>query len=303
MAGVQFSHPDIGDLNLRLAPTSVDWSYELVTSTTPTYAGEVVQVLAVRFTNLTIEGMFGKEGAHGTVLSNGRLNRRPTDQLRDFTSTSPYAIGLTQMTEFFQRYFAVASTGHDAKIEGHFDQTPMTLKYQGASDIGVATGQSETWQVYPISFPSYSRSLQEYAPVWRVECEVFEAPENIRIATQKDVITQLSGTDASAFRPGVGYRPFNPYSDPFHPNATDFDKLSPSQKLVLLKQAQTDANANVDKLYQSWRDMLPAYDDATLTKLIQIGGSMPLTQDETAQTKTTDGKNPTIKGNHGGSGG
>lgn len=293
MAGVTFNHPDVGVLNLRLAPTSVDWGYELVTATTPTYAGEIVQVLSINFTNLTIEGMFGKEGPHGAVVSNGRLVRRPTDQLRNFTNApGPYAIGLTQMTEFFQRYFAIASQGHDARIEGHFDQTPMTLKYEGSSDIGVQTGMAETWQVYPTNFPSYARSLVDYAPKWRVECQVFEAPENVHIATQKDVITQLSGTDASAFRPGIGYRPFNPFSDPFNPsNTPDFDNLSPSQKLVLLKQASQQANENVDKLYDSWRKMLPAYDDATLTKLIQIGGSMPLTADETALTKKSSEPN------------
>jgi hypothetical protein len=304
MAGVQFAHPDIGTLNLRLAPTSVDWAYELVTSTVQTYAGEVVQVLAINFSSLAIEGMFGKEGPHGATVNNGRLERRSGSALRDFENApGPYAIGLTQMTEFFQRYFAVASQGHDARVEGHFDQTPMTLKYQGSSDIGVGTGQPETWQVYPVSFPSYARSLQDFAPKWRVECEVFEAPENVHIATQKDVITQLSQTDADAFRPGVGYRPFNPFSDPFKPNGEDFDQLSPSQKQVLLRQAQDQGNANVDKLYDSWRKMLPAYDDATLTRLIQIGGSMPLTDDETAMTKTTTGKNPTIQGNHGGNDG
>lgn len=308
MPGVQFAHPDIGTLNLRLAPTSVDWGYELVTSTTPTYAGEVVQVLAINFTNLTIEGVFGKEGPHGAVLNGGRLESRPSGDLRNFANApGPYAIGLTQMTEFFQQYFAVASQGHDARIEGHFDQTPITLKYDGASDIGISSGQPETWKVYPVSFPSYSRSLEEFAPAWRVECEVFEAPEDVQLATQKDVITQLSGTDASAFRPGVGYRPFNPYSDPFHPNAPNFDQLSPSQKQVLLKQASEQANANVDKLYDSWRQMLPAYDDETMTKLIQIGGSMPLTADETAFTKTTSGSNSTtgttVKGSHGGTNG
>lgn len=274
MAGVTFYHPTVGTLNLRLPPTEVDWSYSIVTSTQQTYAGEVVQILAINFTNFTIEGQFGKEGPHGAD-STGK--RRPTSQLRDFTNAGIFATGLTQMTEFFQRYFAIASQGNDALVEGHFVQTPVTVRYQGSSSIGVATNQAESWKVYPTSFPSYSRSKEEFAPMWHVECEVYEAPEDVQIATQKDVIQQLSGTDASAFRPGVGYIPFNKFSDPFNPSdPSTFDNLSASQKLVLLKQAQTQANANVDKLYQSWRDMLPAYDDATLMKLIQVGGSMPI---------------------------
>lgn len=279
MAGTIFNHPDVGMLPIRFAPTSVEWTFNLVTNTVPTYAGEVVQVLAINFDRLSIEGQFGKEGPHGAVLKDGKLSRRPSSELRDFESKGTYAIGLTQMTEFFQRYFAVASQGHDAKVEGHYDQTPMTLRYDGASDIGVELGREETWQVYPVSFPSYQRSLENFAPKWRVECEVFEAPESIKAVTQKDIITQLSGTDANAFRPGVGYRPFNPFSDPFDitsdPKAAQFENLSKSQQLVLLTEARAQVNTNADKLYDKWRSMLPAYDEDSLNRLITIGGSTP----------------------------
>lgn len=293
MAGVQFSHPDISNpLNIRLGPSSIDWSYELVTSTTPTYAGEVVQILAIRFTNFTIEGQFGKEGAHGSEIVNDKLVRRPTDQLRDFGSTSRYAIGLTQMTEFFRQYFAIASQGHDVQVKGHYNQQPITIHYEGASDIGIATNNSEVWKVYPTSFPSYARSKENYAPKWRVVCEVYEAPEDVKMATQAEVLQQLSGTDANAFRPGIGYRPFNKFSDPFDPTGYGRDPnnplvgLSPSQKLALYATAQAQANKNVDKLFSDWRAMVPAYDDASLNKLLSIGGSVPISDDLTAYTAT-----------------
>lgn len=306
--GTTFTHPNIGNLAVRLAPTSVEWSFNLVTSVTPTYAGEVVQVLAINIDRIVVEGQFGKEGPHGAFISDGQLKRRSTSELRDFTSSGLYARGLTQMTEYFQRYFAVASQGHDARVAGHFDQVPMTLNYSGTSDIGFASGQTEgPWQIYPINFPSYARSLEEFAPKWRVECEVFEAPEAVKTATQKDVIKQLSQTDAGAFRPGIGFRPFNPFSDPAaNPgdiqNAPNFQNLSPSQKRVLLQKAQDKGNQNLDKLFDKWRSMLPAYDDATLMQLITVGGSMSLSDlgdggiASTSPSTAPVNKNPQLPG-------
>jgi len=272
-----------------------------VTSTTQTYAGEVVQVLAIRFTNLTISGQFGKEGPFGATLANGSLTQRSVDQRRDFSPSSQYAVGLTQMTEFFRQYFAIASQGHDSQIEGHYDQEPMTLLYEGASDIGVATGTSERWRVYPTSFPSYSRAIDEYAPMWQVSCEVYEAPQDVLLATQSDVLKQLSGTDADAFRPGIGYRPFNPFSDPFNIaglglNADDpLLNLSATQKLALYATAQEQADSNVDKLYKDWRDMIPAMDEAGLNKLLSIGGSMPINDDTSAYSPPTQNGGQTGK--------
>lgn len=76
MAGVQFTH-DIGTLNLRLPPTQVEWDYKMNTQTFQTYAGEVVQVLGITFNKVTFTGKFGREGAHGKSLVDGRLVNRP----------------------------------------------------------------------------------------------------------------------------------------------------------------------------------------------------------------------------------
>lgn len=286
MAGTIFNHPDLGMLPIRFAPTSVEWTFDLITNTVPTYAGEVIQILAIKFDRLTVEGQFGKEGPHGATQANGVLARRPTNELRDYASGGRLAIGLTQMTEFFQRFFAIASQGHDAQVEGHFKQSPMTLRYDGASDVGVALGKDEVWQIYPVSFPSYQRSLEDIAPKWRVECEVFEAPESIQEVTQRDVITQLSGSDVDAFRPGIGYRPFNKFSDPFQPPKNAFKDMSASQRLALLDDARKNANVNADQLYDKWRSMIPAYDQETLNRLITMGGSAPVREEDITNTDT-----------------
>lgn len=293
MPGTIFSHPIVGTLNIRFAPTSVEWTFDLVTNTVQTYAGEVVQLLAIKFDTLTIEGTFGKEGPFGSVVTNGKLVKRAQSEYNDFSDNRPYAIGLTQMTEYFRQYFAVASQGHDAQVEGHFNQSPVVITYDGASDIGVELARGETWQVYPTSFPSYSRSVEEFAPQWRVECQIHESPESIAAVTQKDVITQLSETNADAFRPGVGYRPFNPFSDPFQGaagnglNARDFGNLSKTQQMALLADARKQANSNADKLFDKWRSMLPAYSDEELNRLILIGGSIPSLGDTTSTTPKT----------------
>jgi len=295
MAGTTFSHPDVGTLSIRFAPTSVEWNFNLITNTVQTYAGEVVQVLGINFDRLTIEGQFGKEGPFGAVRQNGTLVKRPVSEYRDFSDSREFAIGLTQMTEFFQRYFAIASQGHDAKVEGHYNQTPVVINYQGASDIGVELGRGEVWQVYPTSFPSYNRSVENFAPKWRVECNIHEAPESVRQVTQKDVITQLSETDKDAFRPGVGYKPFNPFSDPFQGaagnglTARDLGNLSPSQRQALLDDARQQANENADKLFDKWKSMLPAYTDEELNRLILIGGSAPALLEDTVKVSATNG--------------
>jgi len=268
MAGVVFSHPNpsVGTLNIRLAPTQVDWSYELNTTTQNTYAGQVVQLLSINFDKFTIMGQFGREGPWGRGIVNGRYLPRKVSDRADYRGGSgPYRVGLTQMTEYFRRYFAVASQGRDARAQGHFDEKPMRVTYQGALDIDVDDGIKDgDWLIYPVSFPSYRRSNEDFAPEWRVEGQVVEADSNIERVSMEAEINKL--------REAVGFTHFNPYSDPFAPTGVNpKTNLTPKRLEQLYKQARKDALENALERVDHYHTIIPEYTDEALEELLYYG--------------------------------
>jgi hypothetical protein len=201
-------------LNVRLDPYSVDWTYTLNTQTIDTYAGQVIQILSVKIDTLTIQGQFGKEGAFGKKSVKAGFKDRnkyvhpidgiaPTDIEEQWDiGTGPYAVGLTQMTEFFRTYFAISSQGSDAQadnVSNRYLQIPMTLSYPG-----------RTWaQVIPIQFPSYRRSNENFAPEWQVTAQVIEAPVDLLDNLKNSAIDRLNAIILPKDRVVR-----NPFSDP-----------------------------------------------------------------------------------------
>lgn len=171
-------------MRLRLNPTSVKWSYNLVTNVENTYGGQVVQILAVNIGQLTIEGRFGKEGPHGKVVKDGKILEKDYDSFWVIDNNGKYGNGLTQMYEWFIRYFSVATQGGDDIVSGSYDQRPVTLTYGGA-------GEPHKWKVYPVSMPSYKRSNEDFAPEWQVVCEVEEADRQTKRAAIDEEIANL----------------------------------------------------------------------------------------------------------------
>lgn len=256
MAGTVFSHPLIkNDLVLRLAPTEVDWSYNLVTSETPTYAGQVVQLLSINFDSFTAIGRFGREGRNDYRRENDAWIRKSSPSTR---ASSSYGPGLTQMTEWFKYYFSIASQGNGGD---NYSEQPVTITYQGASSIGVDDNKRElSWQIYPTSFPSYKIANDNFAPEWRVECQVYEAPKIIVQTTMDEAISRLE------YKPL--YQPGSQWSDPFSqgPNAT------PKQ----LRQAAQDALDATLKNVDHFFSLLPTYTESDILDLIQHGFSSPV---------------------------
>lgn len=270
MSGVTFSHPDpnVGTLRLRLPPTSVEWTYNMATSTTPTYAGEVVQILGINFDKLVITGQFGKEGPHG---KDSNLDRRPIDEFRDYQGgTGVYRVGLSQMMEYFQRYFAIASQGRDAVIEGNYNQQWITLNYDGAIDVDIDVGKPEgPWQVHPISFPSFRRSNELFAPEWRVECEVVEPPGSIKYAQMQEEIARMSKATVAEGRPTPGA--FNPFNDPLG-QFTTADATAKAKE-----HAEQSLQAIQGHILDHYATMLPAVTPDELDELIRSGASIAAT--------------------------
>lgn len=266
MPGVTFSHPSVrGDLRLRLPPTQVDWSYNLVTRTTDTYAGQVVQVLAINFDKLTVMGRFGHEGPMGSRREGGRLLRRTS---KNWNTNLPLGVGLAQMTEWFREYFSVASqgSGRDESVDTNYREEPVTLRYQGALNQMVDIDKSEqVWKVYPTSFPSYRRSNENFAPEWRVECEVAEAPGAIKEAEQMSAIERL--------RFGDRYTPLNPFSDPAGFYYWNADRSVKKKNLTAwaLESARKDTQA----IFDHFNVFLGEINEHDLNELVLQAASTP----------------------------
>jgi len=193
-------------LRIRLNPYNVNWTYNLNTNVIPTYGGEVVQLLSVNIDSLIIEGQLGIEGPFGRnnigTRNSPKLIERTLDDQFSYNGTY---VGLHGMTEFFRTYFAIASQGNDAiagTAGGRFVQHPMKLTYDVDSKP-----DSRFWpQIIPTSFPSFRRANDNFAPMWRVQCEVWEADANVTKAIHHKALDDL--------QKNIGYKSGNPFSDP-----------------------------------------------------------------------------------------
>jgi len=211
---ISFTHPNLNNgkpLYLRLSPTSIQWTYNLNTQIKDTYGGQVVQILGINYDKLMIEGRFGLEGPHG--------KDRPIEEFWDYSKSTgnmkDLSVGLTQLTSYFKDYFDIASQGANTRLSGNFNQVPMIVNYTSYIDPNEGNidtqanqnTQAAQWSVYPISFPSYSRAITEFAPQWKIEFEIEEADSNI------DTISIVR--EIQLIKEGVSYDPSNKFSDPY----------------------------------------------------------------------------------------
>lgn len=272
--GVTFRHSNeqVGDLYLRLPPTSVEWTYNLNTNVVNTYGGQVVQLLSMNFDKLTIQGQFGTEGAWGKIIdkTTGQPRTRRTSELYDLNKgrgKNPAApVGLAQMTAYFSRYFALASQGSERTeagnlLRGHYDQDPMEIYYQ--TDL---ENVMRRWLVYPTSFPSYSRSNDNFAPEWQLVCEVEEPDQTIPKQGLPAALKRL--------RAAVGYKAFSRFSDPLGAFLYDANgNLISTQKALNFAKSEVEKQNNL--IFDDFGNLLPSMNEQDLNELVQFGASMP----------------------------
>jgi len=261
-----FSHPNLKtDLILRLDPTEVDWTYNLNTSETATYAGQVVQILSVNFESFVIQGRFGREARDDYTREGAALVRKP--QGNPLTSGA-YGPGLFQMHEWFKQYFSIASQGING--QDNYNQSPVTVTYRGTYDIPVDDDKSETsWKVYPTSFPSFRIANDNFAPEWKVECQVYEAPSSISTSTIDEAIDRLQYQPL--YQPGSKWSDPNPISG----NPT------PSQLRDAAQAVFNSLNQAADIFIQN----LPTYTASDLEEMIVKGFSTPQSASVGSQAK------------------
>jgi hypothetical protein len=233
-------------LALRVDPYNVEWTYNLNTQVFDTYGGQVIQVLSVNIDTLTIDGQFGREGPFG-IHQNTKLVKRGRHKVHvtvedprwggpvepgDWVTNHPGAgagvpsqwnpnstpdhIGLYQFAQFFIKYFTVHSQGGLKGDPGHYIQTPMHITYDAgpypsANANAGAHGQTafRHWMAFPTSLPNFSRSNEEFAPLWKLEFSVYQADPNVEFAQKNDAIKTLS-----RIRDGIGWEAQNPWVDP-----------------------------------------------------------------------------------------
>ena len=214
-------------LILRNDIYNVTWNYNLNTAVYDTYGGQVIQVLSVDIDGLTIDGQFGREGPFGVHTTSsattdprwggpvprGGFSTNNVDE--QFTYQGAKYPGLYAMLEFFTEYFTVSAQGGDINNPGKFIQKPMLITYDTgpypspSSGAGVLNAPTyRRWIATPKSFPSFTRSNEEFAPLWKIECEVVQADPNLSFNIKNDVIKQID-----SLKDGVGWTAENPWAD------------------------------------------------------------------------------------------
>ncbi len=118
--------------------------------------------------------------------------------------------------------------------------------------------------MYPISFPSFKRSNEDFAPEWRVECEVYEAPFDITTEVRDEVFNK--------YREGIGWQPMSQYSDPLGM----FLPEDPAKRTKeAIKIALNEADKATDTVIDYWRNLTPAVTPEALEELLMGGASLP----------------------------
>lgn len=258
--GVSFTYDVSGQtyaLNLRLDPYNVQWTYNVNTAQYDTYGGQVIQILSVNIDQLVIEGKLGREGPFGVDKNGGRSQRDPRwggivpprgwitkDTTAQFDYNGETYPGLHAMVDFFREYFARASQGGDPQAPGRFLQIPITLTY-GA---GPFPEEIRQWQVTPVNFPSFKRSNDNFAPDWRVECQVVQADNQITTMEKQAAITRLQ--DA------IGWTAKNPFSDP-------------------LANPGTNTSEITSQIVSQFRNILPKFTQGDLEGMVWQNISVP----------------------------
>lgn len=242
---------DPPSITLPLSPTGVSWDYNIRTQTFNTIGGQVVQILGVDISNLTIQGYFGFERWFG-VKDMGRQGLVSGHQSSPSTNykwqTDPkFHNGLVQMATWFRSYFNLITQG------GNFDLHPMTFSYPH---------RGWKWIIRPKEFPRVRFSHDEVAPMWELHADMIEYLQNHFIKGQLNAKIR---EDLAGINTGVG-------------KFTEFLKYSEN-----INTANSNLEAEAKKLGGRYGDYIKTFDNSEVTTLIGRGYSYP-TLGETAIT-------------------
>jgi hypothetical protein len=188
----QFQHEDLSPRNIKLTlgPSGVAWEYILNTSVQDTYGGQVIQILGVTVTGLTIKGNFGgidpqwgaDQRGDGSFLALRPVDN-PNPRFGDYNwiqdPSHPWVNGIQQLADWFRQYFELTTQG-------------------GANRRG--------------AFERYNQqSMRFIAPEWTVQADFVEEAEYDRSFLRDVEKTALDRLEE--LKVGIGYRKQNPFSE------------------------------------------------------------------------------------------
>jgi hypothetical protein len=190
-------------IELDLAPTGVSWEYNLRTQVFNTYGGQVVQILGVDISNVTISGLFGFESWFGKKFDGKKWNSlynqnegAGRSQQYVWQNDSTVKNGLMQMAHWFRAYF-------NAVTQPGYDQHPMYFSYPA---------RGWWWPIRPRSFPTIRVAQESFAPTWVVQADYLQYLQDQVI--QNSILDSVKA-EIDKLTPGVGtYTEFLQFMEP-----------------------------------------------------------------------------------------
>lgn len=212
---VIFSHPQIPtQLVVATGMNDIYWSYTLNTVTTPTYGGEVIQILSVAIDDMLIRGQ---------VMGYG-----------DVTLGDSVFAGMETIYRWFLTYAQVATQGalgpepyqnFETGDEGvAYNQTPITMKYPL---------RGWQFQIIPKNLPGFKYGRDVVAPEWMLQAAVVQPDMKfLDLFDESHLFNQERLGEFTSFNApytgwttaGIGYKANNPFSAPYQAARFDADK-------------------------------------------------------------------------------
>lgn len=96
--------------------------------------------------------------------------------------------------------------------QGGYSQEPVIMAYNE---------RGWRWAIHPLSLPGFKYGREVVAPTWRLEAAVHEADEAIHSLNLQAALEEIEKVTL-----GIGFKPDNPFSDPFAAEGKDFDPKS-----------------------------------------------------------------------------
>lgn len=203
MPVVYFSHPNVneimgGPLAIETGANQITWGYGLNYKTTPTYGGEVVQILSAYTDDLEVQGEVA--------------------MIKDRTDAQGQPIaGLERIYKWFLSYLQIA-TQNSEQADGisPFNQQPILFTYP-------ERGWAHLIQVKEL--PGFRYGREQVVPEYRIRAHVVVQDDGLNDLIKEKAhldARQKQGFDVAAFdrvSAGIGYVKENPFSDPF-PNVS-----------------------------------------------------------------------------------
>jgi hypothetical protein len=255
MPPITFSHPQVsGTLTVDTGANDIAWAYTLNTSTYPTYAGEVVQVLSTSIENLNISG---------EVRSVAEMER---------------------IYHWFLQYMQIATQGRDGT---NYSEYAVKMDYP-----------ERGWTLYiqPIALPGLHYGRDVVVPTWQVQAHVLDPDPKMTELTIDAALNPELDQFKNALTADIGFREYNPYSDPLGVLTHDEAVLFPDhhQRYQGMDASKDAAREDLTGIAKRLAGLVEAYvggDFSGITDIMEtygIEGSKPSDKQDPKKPQTAD---------------